>query len=743
MAVNLSPVGGVAGQFFDNNGNPLSGGKIFTYAAGTTTNQVTYTSATGVTAHSNPIILDSGGRVPSGEIWLTDGLQYKFVIQSSTNQLIGTFDNVTGINSNFVNYTIQEEIQTATAGQTVFTLTTMSYAPATNSLSVFVDGVNQYGGGAYSYIETDSTTVTFTAGLHVGAEVKFTTAVFTAGSVGNAANVVYDPAGVGAVPTNVQDKLRETVSVKDFGAVGDGVTDDKAAVKLALESGFIVDGGGLTYAIDGTCAPTSFVGLQNANFIQIGDNSTTNFNTLSIVGFSNFFIDNVTINMGTNVSTLFSDDGNNALYVAGAAYNNSSKNFNITRVTVTGNGCGAGIHVRHAERFTVSNCLVHDRISGSSPDPTNDSQNGIQIVNCANFVLSDSNVYNLRSRLSGVDTVRFTRGFLFAEIRDASIVGCNATTVDQGFDFSGAYDAGLGYIGNRRWTIGNCTANVCNTFGFKFANVTRDGLVTGCIANNTGSIGFVFSPSSATLPVGLEKYNTQNIDVVGCKVVNALGTGASGTNATGFRMMAGSTYTTYPRSIRLKNCSVIDTQDIATTTLAYGSDVVLPTAPAEDTANTTQGCTFSNNITNGFTTDIGPNLCQVTGSTTQAIANNTQTILNWNQNLTDPLNLHDTTTDNSRVYVKTSGWYEVKSQVQFDEATSGQYQVRLKRNGSVIPRTTMALAAVSTAAPASLSTSTLIYLVTTDYIEVEAFQNTGVSQNARLNESHFNVKLVS
>ena len=214
MSVNPSPIGGYAAQFFDNNGVILSGGKIYTYAAGTTTPQASYTSASGVTPHSNPIVLDSAGRVPGGEIWLTDGLVYKFVIETSNGILIGSYDNITGVNSNFVNYTVQEEVITATAGQTVFNLSTINYAPGTNSLSVYIDGVNQYVGD--SYVETDSNTVTFTSGVHVGAEVKFTTAVQTTTGAVDASIVSYEPPFTGGVATNVEAKLEQYVSVFDF-----------------------------------------------------------------------------------------------------------------------------------------------------------------------------------------------------------------------------------------------------------------------------------------------------------------------------------------------------------------------------------------------------------------------------------------------------------------------------------------------------------------------------------------------
>jgi hypothetical protein len=137
MAVNLSAFGGVGWQFFDNNGVILSGGLIYTYAAGTTTPQATYTTSTGNTAHTNPIVLDSAGRVPGGEIWLTMGLNYKFVLKTSAAVTIATFDNIYGSGSR-VAYL---DNFTGTGSQTAFTLTA---APSDeNNSQVYINGVYQ------------------------------------------------------------------------------------------------------------------------------------------------------------------------------------------------------------------------------------------------------------------------------------------------------------------------------------------------------------------------------------------------------------------------------------------------------------------------------------------------------------------------------------------------------------------------------------------------------------------------
>ena len=98
MSVNLSALAGAGWQFFDNDGAPLSGGLLYTYAAGTTTPSTTYTTSAGNVAHANPIVLDSSGRV-SEEIWITTGSNYKFVLKTSGGSQIWSKDNIVGITS--------------------------------------------------------------------------------------------------------------------------------------------------------------------------------------------------------------------------------------------------------------------------------------------------------------------------------------------------------------------------------------------------------------------------------------------------------------------------------------------------------------------------------------------------------------------------------------------------------------------------------------------------------------------
>jgi len=87
---NLGPA--PKAQFFTAEGQPLVGGKVYTYAAGTTTPLATYTSSSGVSANPNPIILDGRGEC---SIWFDPSSSYKIKLTDSNNVEIYVVDNIT------------------------------------------------------------------------------------------------------------------------------------------------------------------------------------------------------------------------------------------------------------------------------------------------------------------------------------------------------------------------------------------------------------------------------------------------------------------------------------------------------------------------------------------------------------------------------------------------------------------------------------------------------------------------
>ncbi len=517
MAVNLSPVGGVAAQFFDNNGVILTGGKIFTYTAGTTTPQATYTSASGATAHSNPIILDASGRVPGGEIWLTDGLSYKFLLKDANDVLIGTYDNIVGINSNFINYTGEQEIQTATAGQTVFTLTTMQYQPGTNSLSVFVDGVNQYGPGAqYAFVETSATVVTFVNGLHVGASVKFTTATINSAAATSADQVSYTPAGSGAVITNVQAKLRESVSVKDFGAVGDSNgttgngTDDTVAIQAAVD--FANTTGRIVFVPVGCyriTAPIDFTGAQTKTGL-IGE---SNFDSFIFADFTSV----------TPVAALMLNNSSPRAYVA-------FKNFRLEGLN---NANVSGIYSNLGSEFTeFENLWVRKFYNGivvsndfntkiTRCQTWNNTNNGIQIGYTLAGVIGACNNVMLLGCLS---TFNQANGYYVFACRALSMVQCDGEANDfTNIFLESVYGASLSGIYMEYST--SLPANPAGQLRLKnCTGVSVDGISISAFDNNSNAVIFIDEGNNGVDLVGIAIETAGSpIAAIGVRVFDSFG----------------------------------------------------------------------------------------------------------------------------------------------------------------------------------------------------------------------------
>lgn len=160
MAVVIfSPIGNE--QYFDNDGNPLSGGKIYYYQGGSfTIKRNTYSDSAGTIFNTNPIVLNSAGRSAT-EVFVEISGSYNIVLANSDGTILQSWENVSptlgggGYPSDVTIQTI-----TANAAQSVFTLSS-TYVPGTNDLQVYVNGLRLL--KTTDYTETSANTFTLTA----------------------------------------------------------------------------------------------------------------------------------------------------------------------------------------------------------------------------------------------------------------------------------------------------------------------------------------------------------------------------------------------------------------------------------------------------------------------------------------------------------------------------------------------------------------------------------------------------
>jgi hypothetical protein len=271
MAVNLSPVGGAAAQFFTNTGAVLTGGKLYTYLSGTSTPTPTYTTSAGSVARTNPIILDAAGRVPNGgEIWITVGITYKFVLTDSADVLIGTYDNIS------------------------------------------------------SAFNTDASLVTYT------------------------------PAGIGAVTTTVQNKLRQySVTPQDFGAVGDGVADDTAAIQAAWASGNNIYFPSGQYKVTSSLNFTATVGRTITGAGRYGAGRSVIFGTAAI---GNYPVIDLSGSNGIRIQSLLIQNYSNDVCFIGILLARvgavSSQNQSLEDVAIYGNFFNSCLYSSSSEENT-------------------------------------------------------------------------------------------------------------------------------------------------------------------------------------------------------------------------------------------------------------------------------------------------------------------------------------------------------------------------------------------------------
>lgn len=214
----------VLSQYFparDRNARLVPGAKLYVYLNGTTTKATIYSDEAMTTAQANPVEANSSGQFPA--IWASDATTYTLSITGPDGESIGN-------PSVFDNYSVSTLANTESVA--------LAEAAATAAEEALADVLAVQATG-----DDAAAIAARVAKNQNGADFADPGAVL--------GNLTVTQTGTGTVARTGAAKLKDVVHVADFGAVGDGTTDDTAAIIAALAAlssgGTLHFGNGKTY----------------------------------------------------------------------------------------------------------------------------------------------------------------------------------------------------------------------------------------------------------------------------------------------------------------------------------------------------------------------------------------------------------------------------------------------------------------------------------------------------------------
>jgi hypothetical protein len=489
----------------------------------------------------------------------------------------------------------------------------------------------------------------------------------------DSADVSYDEGGTGAVTRSVESKLQESVSVKDFGAVGDGVTDDTAAIQAAINSVQSLSGGHL-YIPEGTYKLSSTLNMtpQNCVIEGSGQNSVLNFAACT--------------------------SG------AGIAINGPTVRFELCRFTVT-NAFASGISLNYGA--TIS------------------STNGVSRVNIHDIIINGSGLHGLE--MTNTYMAKFYDIESINNAGDGFHLNGNHTSLSFNRCWAGG-DSAYPNGGNqgRGWFINGviystfeaCAADWNQETGWSIYNTCATNFLN-CGSESNNKEGF-FVGTGSTYRTGVNVPDIYGVSFNGC-----FGFNNSQATVNLFANLIGvQTANSYPASIDIENCYSLHTGSTSYAVVLNGASGQITTREAMNFYNGYStfvlGSVFRNN------TYMQGRSIIATLSTAQSIANNTPTTAAINAQFTNTMAA--TIVSNSIIIPETTTKIVVTANASWDISATGTRTIAIFKNGAAI---TGGGSSIVNSAGYTIQniTSAMLQVVTGDAISLQVTQTSGGALN--------------